>query len=243
MERLSAPFLITDSNLAEGQFDGMGSVFGSLVSSWCPTVLQRGAFTKTLKERGSRVKLLWQHNPDWPIGLPTVLEEVTQGLHVIGQVSKTTLGLDATILMKDKVVDELSIGFDPIKGRVQELPLSKCIEMGLVTDPTQWVDMEQTDMIRVLGEVRLWEISPVTFAADPMARITEANRALRGTDSQSFESFLGWLTETHTGKVLSAKNKTLVQDAVDALQALLAAAEPPASNEGQALTALSLIHI
>lgn len=237
MERMSTRFSLTDSNLDSGQFDGVASAIGSLVASWCPTVLTRGAFTKTLRERANRVKLLWQHNPDWPLGLPTTLEETPQGLHVIGQVSQTTLGKDAIILMRDKVVDELSIGFDPIKGQVQELPLSQCIDQGFVTDPRQWEEMESTDMVRVLSQVRLWEISPVTFAADPMARITEANRATRGADLQSFESFLSWLTETHTGKVLSAKNKTLVQDAIDALQALLAAAEPPASNEGQALTA------
>lgn len=242
MERMSTQFQVTDSNLESGQFEGMGSVFGSLVSSWCPTVLKRGAFTKTLREQAKRVKLLWQHNPDWPLGLPTLLEEVTEGLHVIGKVSQTTLGKDAIILMRDKVIDELSIGFDPIKGGLQELPLSQCIDMGLVTNPTQWVDMEQTDMIRVLGEVRLWEISPVTFAADPMARITEANRRnglpIETVDeAERLTASLTIFRDLHAGKMLSAKNKTLVQDAVTALQALLTAAEPPASDDdAQALT-------
>ena len=41
--------------------------------------------------------------------------------------------------------------------------------------------------------------------------------------------------EAHAGKVLSARNKALVQDALVALQALLDAAEPP--DDSQALTA------
>jgi hypothetical protein len=44
--------------------------------------------------------------------------------------------------------------------------------------------------------------------------------------------------ETHVGKVLSSKNKTLVQDAINALNALIAAAEPPKDDDVQrALTA------
>jgi hypothetical protein len=107
-----------------------------------------------------------------------------------------------------------------------------------------------------LRELKLWEFSPVTFAADPMARITEANRAaMRLTDLPAdplvpefqeagipdevsrLTKFYTWLREAHEGKVLSKKNKTLVQDAIVALQALLTAAEPPASeDDAQALT-------
>lgn len=236
MERLSARFQITDSNLESGQFEGMASVFGSLVEGCMyPTIIHPGAFLKTLQERASRVKVLWQHNPDWPIGKPVLLQETEVGLKVRAQISKTALGTDAMTLIRDGVVDELSIGFDPIKFDFET--------------------KEGTEL-RHLRELRLWEFSPVTFAADPMARITEANRAAMRlaeppTDPLVPEfqeagipdeltrltTFYTWLHETHEGKVLSKKNKTLVQDAIAALQALLTAAEPPASDdEAQALT-------
>lgn len=218
MERLSTKFQITGSDLQTGQFDGMASVFGSLVDSYCPTIIHPGAFTKTLQENASRVKILWQHNPDWPIGKPVLLEETPQGLHVRGQISQTAIGRDAMTLIRDGVVDELSIGFDPIKFDFEEV---------------------NGEEVRNIRELKLWEFSPVTFAADPMARITEANRAGGMLQHDlSFEGWLTWLRETHEGKVLSGKNKTLVQDAIAALQALLTAAEPPpASAAGQALTA------
>lgn len=216
MEQCSMPFSITDSNGEAGTFTGLASVFGSMVESWCPTVIEPGAFTKTILERSNRVKVLWQHNPDWPIGKPLMLQETNVGLSVTAQISKTAMGADCMTLIRDGVVDELSIGFDPIK-----------------------FDFEQVNgqEVRHVRELRLWEFSPVTFAADPMAKITEANRARRGSDLMTFESVLTWLTETHEGKVLSSKNKTLVQDAIDALQALLIAAEPPPAPAGQALTA------
>lgn len=234
MERLSAAFQITDSSLETGQFEGIASVFGSLVYGWVPTIVHPGAFTKTLQERASRVKVLWQHNPDWPIGKPVLLEETAQGLRVRAQISKTALGNDAMTLIRDGVVDELSIGFDPIKFDF---------------------DQQEGQEVRHLRELKLWEFSPVTFAADPMARITEANRAaMTLTDPPTdhlvpefqeagipdefshLTGFFTWLRETHEGKVLSSKNKTLVQDAIAALQVLLTAAEPPPSPDGQALT-------
>lgn len=219
MERLSTLFQITDSNLESGQFEGMASVFGSMVDAYCPTVIHPGAFMKTLQERTSRVKVLWQHNPDWPIGLPVILEETPVGLRMRAQMSKTALGNDAMTLIRDGVVDELSIGFDPIK-----------------------FDFEQVngEEVRNIRELRLWEVSPVTFAADPMARITEANRRNGGEVTDEAERLSAALTmfrDLHSGKVLSSKNKSLVQDAIDALQVLLTAAEPPAAPDAaQALT-------
>lgn len=215
MERLSSRFQVTGSDDAKGQFTGMASVFGSMVDAYMPTIIEPGAFTKTLIERADRVKVLWQHMPEYPIGKPILLEERPAGLYVQAQISQTTLGKDAMILMRDGVVDELSIGFDPVK-----------------------FDFETVDgkEIRHIRELRLWEFSPVTFAADPMARITEANRRDQREPLDVMLSALSQLQESHAGKVLSAKNKTLVQEAVAALQALLAAAEPPVSDDAQALT-------
>lgn len=217
MERYNTRFSVTESDLEGNTFKGLASAFGSVVDCWCPTIIHPGAFMKTLAERGNRVKVLWQHNPDWPIGKPILLQETEVGLSVSAKISKTTMGNDCMTLIRDEVVDELSIGFDPIK-----------------------FDFEQVEgqEVRHIRELRLWEVSPVTFAADQMAKITEANRAMRGgPDSLTYESVLTWITEQHEGRVLSKKNKTIVQAAIDALQALLTAAEPPASDdEAQALT-------
>lgn len=145
--------------LPDNSFRGMASVFGSVVDSYIPTILHRGAFSKTLAERsgtGNRgVKILLHHDMDKPIGLPTRLMEVEEGLALEAKVSLTSDGRNALILLRDGVLDALSIGFDAVK-----------------------FDFEETaegTMIRHIREVRLWEISLVTFGADPEARITEVN--------------------------------------------------------------------
>ena len=141
--------------LPENAFRGIASVFGGIVDTWTPTIIHRGAFTKTLQESARGIKILWQHNVDEPIGLPSHLFEGEQGLVIQGDVSRTQRGRDALVLLRDKVIDAMSIGFDTIKETTEEQ-----------ADGT---------LIRHIHEVRLWEISLVTFGADPNARIMEVN--------------------------------------------------------------------
>lgn len=307
-EQFSAEFHVSREvpGLAPNEFEGMASVFNAPVQSWMPTVVEPGAFKKTLQERASKVKILWQHDPAEPIGLPTVLEETASGLRLRARVSDTDTGRKALTLIRDGVIDSLSIGFDPI--------ISETVQHD---DGTTW---------RHLKEVRLYEVSAVTFPADAMATITAVHsqaaeafqafelqtlifpkkfwqladarqwcrdhdyksevdetgesyrfrqrdpgdfarlriicfapgrdtpmedcriKAVGGPLKESMTAVLENIieffgasdpdlvpSETHEGKVLSAKNKTLVKNAIEALQALLAAAEPPVEEE-QALT-------
>lgn len=141
--------------LPENAFRGVASVFGGIVDAYIPTIIHRGAFNKTLQESVRGIKILWQHDSHEPIGLPTSLFESDEGLVFQASVSRTTRGRDAITLMRDGVLDAVSIGFDSIKE-----------------------DMEQVDdgsMVRHIREIRLWEISVVTFGADPNARIREVN--------------------------------------------------------------------
>jgi HK97 family phage prohead protease len=212
-------FALTDTNLEEGTFKGMASVFGSIVQSWMPTIIDSGAFTKTLQENFNRIKLLWQHDSYEPIGIPTSLQENQFGLELEGKISKVRRGEECLTLMRDGVITELSIGFDPIKWEMEQKEEGK-------------------ETIRHVKELRLWEISPVTFAADPMAQITAVHslQQCESTLGFSLDEFSEAIQELHTGKVLSAKNKKLLSDAVAALQALIDTAEPPSSKDEEALT-------
>jgi uncharacterized protein len=212
-------YALADANLEEGTFKGVASVFGSTVQSWMPTVIEPGAFTKTLQENSARIKLLWQHDPSEPIGKPSSLQETQQGLEITGKISKTTRGSDCLILMRDGVIDELSIGFDPIKWEME--------------------DKGNGEVLRHIKEVRLWEISAVTFAADPLAKI-QAIHCLQPILGFSFEDFSSALREVHEGKVLSKKNKQLLEDALAAITALIATAEPPADEPAQGTTKQAL---
>jgi len=165
IEHKAFPFETASVNLDEGTFEGYASTFG--VVDEYNDVIEPGAFTKTIRERGHRVKICWQHQWDNPIGVPLVMEEhgrerlpegllsrapeASGGLFVRGRISPTTQGRDALVLLRDGVVDELSIGYDTVKSDYSG---------------------EGKSRLRHLREVRLWEFSPVTWGANHAAVIT-----------------------------------------------------------------------
>ena len=140
-------FKVDAYNEEEGIFSGYGAVFENVDSGG--DIIEPGAFTKTLAEGWERVKILALHNDCWlPIGRPIELREDTNGLFLSAKISDTTMGRDIKVLLKDGVLNELSIGYDPI------------------------VFDYDGDGIRHLREVKLWEVSVVTWAMNPEAVIT-----------------------------------------------------------------------
>lgn len=140
-------FKMGEYNEEEGIFSGYGAVFENIDSGG--DIIEPGAFTKTLAEGWERVKILALHNDCWlPIGRPLELREDANGLYLSAKVSDTSMGKDIKILLKDGVLNELSIGYDPV------------------------VFDYDSDGIRHLREVKLWEVSIVTWAMNPEAIIT-----------------------------------------------------------------------
>lgn len=79
-------------------------------------MFERGSFTKTIQERGERVKLLSQHNQRVnPLGRATLLREEAAGLYGEFNVSKTAAGDEALELARDGALDSFSVGFTPVK--------------------------------------------------------------------------------------------------------------------------------
>lgn len=182
----------------DNEFEGYAAVFNNKDSY--DDIIEPGAFAKTIQE-SKRVKVLWQHDPWQPIGKPIAMSEDSKGLHVKAKVSNTQLGKDVVQLLKDGVIDELSIGYNTIKA-----------------------DWDNIVGARRIKEVKLWEFSPVTFAANDQANII----GVKGMDGlgQNIAKMQDWINgELKAGKVLSDKNKNLVQQAIDALTALLSATE------------------
>lgn len=157
MERKTVRFEVKDVNEEEGTFEGYAATFSKKPDSW-GDIIDPGAFTKTLKEHAGRVKILWNHHVLEPIGIPTELTEDKKGLYVKGKLS---LGVqrarEVLSLMKDGVITEMSIGYDAMKESYQA-------------------------GIRHLQEIRLWDTSPVTFAANDEAVIMSVKAATTFTD-------------------------------------------------------------
>ena len=70
----------------------------------------KGAYKKTIAENGSRVKYLYQHDMNQPIGKMTELYEDDKGLVFVAEIAKTQLGKDVVELMKSGVITENSVG-------------------------------------------------------------------------------------------------------------------------------------
>lgn len=75
----------------------------------------RGAFTRTIAERGHRVKLLFSHDPTRPLGKAVLLTEELRGLIGTFKVARTTAGDEALELASSGALDSLSVGFQPIR--------------------------------------------------------------------------------------------------------------------------------
>lgn len=131
---------------AEGTFEGLLSPYGNVDGGG--DVIEPGAYTKTMKDRGAKVPLLWGHNKNLPIG-DLQLEDRPEGLWAKGRLLLDLQSAkEAYILMKEGVVTGMSIGYEVIK---------KSIEGG----------------VRHLKEIKLYEGSVVLFPMNDLARITD----------------------------------------------------------------------
>jgi len=128
----------------KGQFEGYAAIFGK--KDALNEIIEPGAFTKTLKEK-RQYPLLWYHDPQDPIGVAEV-EEDEKGLKIIGQLNLDVQSArEKYSLMKQKAIRGLSFGFKTVKDKMDGI-------------------------IRRLKEIKLYEISPVTFGAHPEALIS-----------------------------------------------------------------------
>ena len=133
----------------EGTFTGYAVIFGELNGH--NEIVRPGAFKRSLAEhaaRGTRPGLFWSHDPQEPIGTWTEIVEDARGLKVTGKlVLGTTRGREAYELIRAGALDGLSIGFR-VKNSTRE------------------------NGARILSDIELVEISPVSLPSAANARIT-----------------------------------------------------------------------
>lgn len=158
-------FASADTEMA---FEGYGAVFGNVDSYG--DVIQKGAFHNTISEAKSSgiwPAMLEQHggmglsaSDMTPIGVWTDMAEDDHGLRLAGKFAPTPRGQEMYALMKmtpRAAINGLSIGYSTVRFRSRAKP----------EEPR-----------RTLEEVKLWEISPVTFPANGKARVS----AVKGVD-------------------------------------------------------------
>lgn len=128
-----------------GVFSGYASVF-NIVDKQNDLILP-GAFKENLNR--NKIKLLWQHNPDEPIGSIIDIYENDVGLYITAHL---LLGIqkaeEVYLMLKTGTINGLSIGYIPIE-----------------------YDVDHKSGARVLKQVELWKVSLVTFPANLAAQV------------------------------------------------------------------------
>ena len=137
---------VIDADDKAGIVKGYASVFGNMDSDG--DIITAGAYRKTITENRSRIKYLYQHDMNKPLGKMIHLEEDQKGLVFEAEIPKTQLGKDVIELMKAGVITENSVGIMPIQKQMK-------------------------DGYREISEVKLYEVSAVTLAANDQAMILD----------------------------------------------------------------------
>lgn len=129
--------------------EGYASFFGEVDNG--NDIVLSGAYGKSLRalaQKGRGVKMLWQHDPNQPIGVWDEVKEDARGLYVKGRILlDVARGKEAAALIEAGAMDGLSIGYRTVKATKN--------------------DKGQ----RLLSELELWEVSLVTFPMLPSARV------------------------------------------------------------------------
>ncbi len=134
---------------------GIAAVFNKLSSDLggFKEKIRKGAFAKSIKN--GDIRALFNHNPDHILGRTSAgtlsLEEVDEGLAVSIDVPDTTIAKDLTTSMKRGDITQMSFGFQTIKDKWEEVAGKS---------------------IRELLEVKLFDVSPVTFPAYPQTSVS-----------------------------------------------------------------------
>jgi hypothetical protein len=130
----------------KGVIKGYASMFNNVDSD--NDVITRGAYAKTLQENSERIAFLYQHNMQQPIGKPLSMKEDDKGLYIEAKISNSSLGKDVKTMVSEGILKEFSVGFIPIKEEV-------------------------VGNYNHIKEIKLFEFSLVTLAANPLAQVTE----------------------------------------------------------------------
>jgi len=184
---------------AEGDgmtFTGYASVFNSPSQDLGGFIeyVAPGAFKRSLQSR-NEVKLLWNHDSGEPLaslrGGTMQLIEDERGLKVTATLPQTSRGRDVAELLRTKVIDSMSFGFNVIKDT--------------------WSRDGQT---RTLDSVRLFEVSIVSF---PAYEATTAQ--VRSQPTINPDQLADALLKLESGEELDEENANLITEVVNKLKA------------------------
>ena len=141
------------AQMPHGGITGYGSYFGNVDHGG--DIVMPGAFRKTLADNlgKARIKLVDGHDTfgtDGIIGVVTEAVEDYKGLLITAKFSSTARAQNVRTKVKEGVLDALSIGYSSVR------------------------DEENSEGNRELHELKLYEVSIVSWPMNPETRITDS---------------------------------------------------------------------
>ena len=149
-----------------GSFLGLAAAYGNLDLGG--DVVEPGAFTKTLQDRGSELPILWAHDVAQPVGLGRV-SDISAGLRIEGTLDlDVQAGKEAYSRLRKGIVKGLSIGYRVVADTI-------------------------VNGVRHLKQLDLYEVSLVALPMNPAALVTSVKAQIGSV--RDFEAYLhraGW---------------------------------------------------
>lgn len=165
-ESKSRRYLEIKSAGEEGTFEGILSTYGNIDS--VGDVCESHCFDKTVAIRGKTRPLLWQHNPDEPIGQMEIVG-TESALTIKARINREVgRGREAYALLKSGDISGLSIGYS--------------------VDEYEY----DSDGIRHLLSVDLYEGSVVTFPANEKAVVTSVKSKQSEDETMKLTELRSW---------------------------------------------------
>ena len=151
LQQKTSKFTVKDFDDTTRIVKGYASVFSNRDSD--KDIIQKGAFKRSIKALGpdgaDRIKLLAQHKLDRPIGKMVVLNEDSNGLYMEAKFGTHRDGEDYYKMAKEGIINEFSVGFETIQKEANDAGGNN------------------------ISEIKLWEVSMVTIAANDEAVVTD----------------------------------------------------------------------
>lgn len=138
------------ANSESRTISGYAAIFGNKDRDG--DILLRGCFAKSIADRGAdsnakgKIMFLWQHDHAQPLGRITKLQEDEKGLYFEAELDTIDIADRALTQLESGTLNQFSIGFSYVADAVRH-------------------DEEQDAWL--VGEVKLYEISVVSIAANP----------------------------------------------------------------------------
>jgi HK97 family phage prohead protease len=177
-----------------------------------------GAFKRTIAQ--ADIRALWNHNTDLVLGRnkanpPTLsLKEDDHGLKVEIIPPDTQAGRDAVTSIKRGDVSQMSISFQIVKQ--------------------EWFtpDDKKVLPLRTISEMKLFEVSPVTFPAFEQTTISARSVMEPETENDPREQALFLSLEADHGLELTTEQRQIIAKAVELYQPYLLDSEPDPEDPG-----------